>query len=69
MTVTLEIQTRMHGGMMLCNSYVAIDRTTGIAVWEFYGRSIIKKIDRKRFAVMSSYHYLIQFNRSVKSCT
>lgn len=47
----------------LCNGYVVVRRSDGAAVWEFWRRSIVKKINRKKYAVMTTYNYLCGQNK------
>lgn len=46
-------------------SYVAVSRKTGLGVWEFYNPSLVKKINRKLYAVMTFYNYIRQLNKSI----
>lgn len=42
--------------------YVAVDKTTGIAVWEFWSKSIIAKINTDKYTVMRTHDYLASIN-------
>ena len=46
--------------------YVAVDKTPGKAVWEFWSKSIIAKINTSKYTVMSIHDYLVSINGQVK---
>jgi hypothetical protein len=50
-----------------CNSWVAVDRNTGEAVFETFSRNVAEKINQQRYEVLTALQWLCRFNESVKN--
>jgi hypothetical protein len=52
---------------MMCNSWIIVNRATGLPVFETWQRSVADKVNTARYEVLTAYEWLARFNRSVRA--
>lgn len=64
MTTTNQTQT-VPELESFCGSWVVVSRETGEPVFETYSQETAEKINQEKYEVLTSYQWLIRFNKSV----
>ena len=50
-----------------CGSWIVIRKSDGAAVCELFSRQLVERVNRDKFAILTTAQYLGAFNRSIRA--
>ena len=50
---------------MLCNSWIIVSKETGKAIFETWQESVTRKVNTRKYEVLTAYDYLCGINRKI----